>query len=144
MKGRIEAGLGVRFWFRATPEWHGPEWGAVVFCQEIRSHFQNAVGPDPEEVAVEGHMVELAERQPILNYGLASWVCVGNDVCRIEQLLMPQPAKCTPSPVCLEHSLPESSLMQSLPYNCGAVLPPSGIYVLADMRVLISFRHGQI
>ena len=52
----------------------------VDFLQHIEAHGDLEVGRDADEVAVEGGVVELAEREAIGNDRLAQGMAVGEDV----------------------------------------------------------------
>ena len=66
---------------------------AVLFLENRRPHFDPVLGSDGQEVPVVSGVVELAQRQPVGNDGLAVGLRISDDVRRVEQFLVPQPAQ---------------------------------------------------
>ena len=106
----------------------------VLFSQQIGAHLHDVVGSNAEEVAVEGGVMELAQRQPVRD-GWFSLVGVGHDVRGVEQLRVPETAEGALAPVGVEDALPKRALVEALPdrgralsrSSCTAgVCPPAG------------------
>ena len=60
------------------------EHGTVLLLKELLAHDDPVVGVNGEEIAVEGGMVELAEREAVRNSGLPFRVSIGNDVRSVQ------------------------------------------------------------
>lgn len=101
------------------------ERGTISLFEDVSPDLDDAVRADTDEVAIEGHVMELAQRQSITNEGGTLGFRVGHYVRCIEQLLVPEPAQRALVPVRLEDSLPERSLMESLANGGRDVLPSS-------------------
>ena len=79
----------------------------ILLVQDLSPNLDDVVGPDPDELPVEGGVVQLAERETILDSRLAAGLRVWNDVGSVEQLLMAETAQCALLPVGAEHSFAE-------------------------------------
>ena len=64
----------------------------IDFFQDIDAHDDLEVGRDADQVAVEGGVVELAERQAVGNDRLSQGMAVREDVSGFQQLVMAEPA----------------------------------------------------
>ena len=64
----------------------------IVLVQNLSPNLDDVVGPDADKLPVEGGVVQLAEREPVLNARLTAGLCVWNDVGGVEQLLVAEPA----------------------------------------------------
>lgn len=67
--------------------------GAVGLAPDVGPHLDPVVGPDADEVPVEGRVVQLAQGEPVVDHGLAAGLPVRDDVGGVEQLLVAQPAE---------------------------------------------------
>ena len=63
------------------------------------------------------------ESYSIRDHGLAARLAIRNDVSRVEQLTMLEPAKCAPLHVRLKNTLAEAALMKPLKHDRRDVLP---------------------
>jgi hypothetical protein len=65
---------------------------AVVLAQDVRAHLDHVVGPQPHEGAVEGGVVQGAERQAVADQWLPSGCASGTGtlwvVRRVEEFLV--------------------------------------------------------
>ncbi len=61
-------------------------------AQHVEAHGDLEVGRDADEIAVEGGVVELAEREAVGNDRLPQRMAVGEDVSGFQQLAMAEPA----------------------------------------------------
>ena len=65
----------------------------VLFIQDLLPDLDDVVRPDTDELPIEGGVVQLAEREPILHSRLAARLRVRNDVGGVEQLLVAKTAQ---------------------------------------------------
>src|SRR5439155_4724725 len=96
----------------------------VDFLQHVEAHGDLEIGRDADEVAVEGGVVELAERKSVGNDRLPKGMAVREDVRGFQQLVMAEPADGAALLVGAEHALAKAPLVQALPDHRGHVLPP--------------------
>jgi hypothetical protein len=82
----------------------------VDFLQHVEAHGDLEVGRDADEVAVEGGVVQLAEREAVGNDRLAQGMAVGEDVGGFQQLVMAEPADGAALLVGAEHALTKAPL----------------------------------
>jgi hypothetical protein len=68
------------------------EHGAVLFVEDIAPDLDHQVGPDTDDVIVEGRVVQLAKGEAIADSRLAERIGIAHDVCGIKELSVPQPA----------------------------------------------------
>ena len=59
---------------------------AVLLGEDVTADLDDQIGSDAKDVAVEGGVVDLAQRQAVRHYPLAERVGVRNDVRGVEQL----------------------------------------------------------
>ena len=104
--------------------------GTVRLAEQVVTHLHDVVGPDTEEVAIEGGVMELAERQAVRHDGFPL-IGVGQHMSGVQQLRVPEPAECTLLPVGGEDALSKRALVQPLPNRCGRVAPPCGLHAVA-------------
>ncbi len=90
------------------------EHGTVLFVQHVPSQLDDQVRPNPDDVAIEGRMMQLAEGNPVRNDREPARIGVGDDVGRLEKLRMTQSADGASPLVGFENPLPERPLVQSL------------------------------
>jgi hypothetical protein len=64
----------------------------VRLPQNIQPKIYHEIRADAEDVSIEGRVVKQAERYSVGHDRLASWIAVGQDVGRLEQLQVPEPA----------------------------------------------------
>src|SRR2546426_4249282 len=98
----------------------------VDFVQHVEAHGDLEVGRDADEVAVEGGVVELAEREAVGNARLPQGMAVREDVSGFQQLVMAEPADGAALLVGAEHALAKAPLVQALADHRSHVLPPRG------------------
>ncbi len=83
------------------------EHGTIVLVENVASDVHDKVWANPDQVLIEGGMVQLAEGKPVRHHGHSQRIRVGDDVGGIQQLLMPEAAKCASLTVRPENSRPE-------------------------------------
>ena len=66
------------------------EHGSVDLFQDVLPDVHGVVGADCKEVPVEGRVVQLAEREPVRNARLTADLGVGDDVRRVQKLVVPR------------------------------------------------------
>jgi hypothetical protein len=88
---------------------HGP----VDLLQQSGGDVDDAVGRDAEEVAVVGEMMDGAQRDAVDDGGSTLWVAVLDDVCRLEEWRLPQPADGALSAVRAQDAVAEVMLVQT-------------------------------
>lgn len=59
--------------------------------QQLCRHLEDQLGAHPDEVVVEGGMVDLAQREPVWHHRLAPGGRIRQDVRRVQQVRRPQP-----------------------------------------------------
>ena len=64
----------------------------VLFLKQLSIDSDLAPGGDPEKVAIERSMVDLAQCHPVSHHRIAIVLAITDDVSGIEQLGMAQPA----------------------------------------------------
>src|ERR1035437_8541926 len=118
-----------------TDQEHRP----VRFFKDRSPDFDRVVGPDGQEKAVECGVMKLAEREAVADDRIAFIIGIGDDVRRVEKLLMTESAYGALLAVCVEYLLTELLLVES-PADCGGyVLPPYLIPVLGGaMKTWVS------
>ena len=89
-----------------------PKHRPVDFFQHVEAHGDLEVGRDADEVAVEGGVVELAERETVGNDRLPQGMAVGEDVGGFQQLIMAEPADGAALLIGAEHALAKTPLVQ--------------------------------
>lgn len=119
----------------------------VDFVEDVVPDLHDEVVADAEDVAIEGGVMELAHGQTIRDDRLSSGVAVGKDVRGVEQLGMPQAAKCARVAVRPQHALAELQLMKPLTGQPGDVRPARGVHDV-DLEVgpdqlRVVHRHGE-
>ena len=106
--------------------------GAVDFVEDVLAHLDDQIGPDSDDVAVEGSVVQLAQCQPIRDNQFAPPMSVRENVGGIEQLDVVEPAHGARLPIGTEHTVSEGELMDSVTRQSGQVAPPGivdyGVY----------------
>jgi hypothetical protein len=60
----------------------------VDFAKDVLSNFDDEVGPDADDVVVEGGVMQFAQGNPVGNDGITTRVSVRNDVGSVEQLFV--------------------------------------------------------
>ena len=98
----------------------------VDLLQQVHAHGDLEVGRDADEVAVEGGVMELAEREAVGNHRLAQGMAIREDVGGFQQLVMAEPADGAALLVGAEHALAKAPLVQALADHGGHILPPRG------------------
>jgi hypothetical protein len=68
-------------------------------------------------------MVQGTKRQTVSDMRFSLGVGVGDDMGCIKQFFVSKAAERALPPICLKHSLPERSLVQTYPYLCGYIRP---------------------
>jgi len=87
---------------------------AVDLLQDVEAHSDLEVGRDADEVAVEGGVMELAEREAVGNDRLPQGMAVGEDVGGFQQLVMADSADGAALLIGAEHALAKAPLVQAL------------------------------
>ena len=90
--------------------------GAVLFFENVFADADEVIGRYPDEVAVEGGVVQLAEGDAVCDYRLSFGGVVGDDVGGIEKFTVSQLAEGALGGVGVENSFPEASLVKSQLY----------------------------
>src|SRR2546425_12310490 len=86
----------------------------VRLVENVLAQLHRQVRPHAQDVPVERRVVQLAQRQPVRHDRLAPRMPVRQDVRRVEQLLVPQPADGALLAVGPQHPLPELLLVHAL------------------------------
>jgi hypothetical protein len=117
-----------------SPAWEDEQFGPLKILQAMTQHravdlledvvpdLDDEVGPNPDYVTVEGGMVQFAHGHPVRDHRLTSRVAVGEDMGRVEQLDVVEPAQGARFPIGQQHPLAESQLMEPVPNETGDVL----------------------
>ena len=84
----------------------------VRLAQDIEPEVHHEIRADAQDVAIEGRMVELAERDAIGDDGFSPRVAVWQDVGRLEQLPVSKPADRASLLIRPQHPLPERLLVR--------------------------------
>lgn len=90
------------------------EHGAIDLMQHLEADLDDENGTDPDDVAIEGWMMELAQRQTVGNGWLSQRVTVGQDVRRVKELVVPEPADCAGLVIGAYNSLAELRLVKAM------------------------------
>lgn len=98
-----------------------PQHRTVLLTQQVGTNVNDAPGSHPQEQAVEGCVMDLAEGEAIRHYRVSGGVLVGDDVGGIEQRFPAQPAESTPFPIGVENPVPENPLMDARQRRSGRV-----------------------
>jgi hypothetical protein len=87
------------------------EHGTIFLHQNVLPHFHDKVGSYPEEVPIEGGVVDLAKRESARDLRLTARVLVRENVSRIQQFLVRKPANCTALTIGADDPLSKTFLM---------------------------------
>jgi hypothetical protein len=86
----------------------------VDLLQDASAYLDHEVRSNPDDVLVERCVMQLAQRYPIRDNWFTT-AGIGQYVCCVQQLCMPQSADAAHAPVRLDDSLTEACLMQTMP-----------------------------
>jgi hypothetical protein len=89
------------------------EGGPVVLGQHVRADLDHIVRSHPENLRVEGSVMDRTHRHAVRNDRLPA-VSVLLDVSCVQQRTVPEPTKCALGVVSEEHPIPERALMEPL------------------------------
>ena len=92
-----------------------PEHGTVALLENLSADMHRVVRAYPQDVAVIGGMVNLAEGETVLHDRGASIIGVGNDVGGIQELGVPQPTDRASAVVRGDDDVPKGALVKALP-----------------------------
>jgi len=87
--------------------------GAVLFLQHAGSNIDDQIRTYPQEVSVEGGVMELAQGQPVTNRR-QSTLMVRDNMGRVQELLVSQGTDCAVSSVRFQDAASEAGLVESL------------------------------
>lgn len=96
----------------------------VLLGEDVTANLNDKIGSYAEDVAVEGGVVDLAQRQAVGHYGLAERIGVRNDVGGVEQLAFAQAANGASGAVGSDDSVTEAGLVEALSDLLGDVGAP--------------------
>ena len=94
-----------------------------MFLQQILPDFDDIVLPNPNELAIERRVMELAERESVGHDWITARLPIRDYVSRIQQLLVPNPAERALLPIGMQHAFPEALLVQALSEAPGCIGP---------------------
>jgi hypothetical protein len=97
---------------------------AVLLSQHIFANLDDAVRPNPDDVAIKGRMVQFAERQAVRYHRFTGRMFIRKDVSRLEELVSSEVAHGVVPLIRIEHTLAKSRLMQALLEFSGRVSSP--------------------
>src|SRR2546422_112698 len=107
----------------------------IRLAKDVRPQFDREFRGNAQDVPVKRGMVQSAQRQPVRHDRFSPRMPVGQDVCRLEEFLMAEPANGTTLPVRPEHLLSKRLLVQSALRDAGDIRAPSlGSCVVFDTR----------
>jgi hypothetical protein len=106
--------------------------GAIFLVEDVLAHLDNQIGSDPDEVLVEGSVVELAEGQAVRDHRGSERVHIRHDVRCIEKLLMLEPTERASLAIRAQHPQPKGTLVEPLPSGDRDVLPAGFLPTLGD------------
>lgn len=86
---------------------------AVVLFQNVLADLQDVIGTQAHEVAIEGRVMEGAQRDAVSDKWLSCRIRVRDYVGSIKEFLVAQAAKRALALICLQHALTEGSLVKS-------------------------------
>jgi hypothetical protein len=108
----------------------------VALLKDVWSNLDHVVRTKAEELPVEGAVMQGAEREAVADEWLSSGLGIGNDVGRVEQLLMTEAAEGALPLIGLKHPLTKGPLVQTAPNDRGDVAPARAVRVLVgDARI---------
>ena len=87
------------------------EHGPIGFVQDVRTNFNNVVRSDADDMGVESSVMQSTKCEAIGNPWFAERVSVAEDMCRVQELAMPETTNCAMLAVRLQHSLSERLLV---------------------------------
>ena len=96
--------------------------------------FDRVVRPNGQEEAVEGGVMQLAQRQSVTDDRIALVLRILNDVRRVEQFLMPKVADGALHAIGIEHLLTKRLLMEPPADRRSHVLPSYLVAILRSPR----------
>jgi len=106
----------------------------ISFPKNILTDLDNVIGSQPYKELVKGRMMKVTESNPVSHDGLALWLPVGNDMRRIQKLIMPKPAKSALPAISLENALSERPLMKPDSHCRRDITAARGFALFADRR----------
>ena len=87
---------------------------AIDLRKHVPPHLYHVIGPDPDDVRIEGGVVQLAEGKPVGHDRSSLWMAVRQDVGRVQELrVLSQTTDGAPHAVGLEYSRPKGSLVHA-------------------------------
>lgn len=86
---------------------------AIDFYEDVGSDLDDVVGTDPEDVGVEGCVMDLAEREAVRHDRIATVVTVSEDVRSVEQLYVSDLTDGAALAVRAQDALAERSLVEA-------------------------------
>ena len=96
----------------------------IALCENVFSDLDNKIRSNREKESIERRVMEFAERYAIFDQWFALRVRVGNDVSSIQQFFMPEPTQCALLAICVDHTLPERSLVDTAANSRSDVAAP--------------------
>ena len=79
--------------------------GAIAFTQDVDSELDRQIRADAEEVSVERRVMQTAQSQPVGKHRFAAGMTIRQDVRRVEQFSMTEPADRTLGLIGLQNPL---------------------------------------
>jgi hypothetical protein len=85
--------------------------GSVFLGENVAPDFDDKIRTKANDVAVECCVVDLAQRESVRHDRLAQWISVTDNVGRVEEIVLAQPANGARSAIGGKHAGPEASLV---------------------------------
>src|SRR5258708_6368165 len=87
--------------------------GAIGLAKDVEAYLDAQLRRDSQDVAIEGGVMQLAQRKAVGDDRFASGMAIGQDVRRLQQLLVTEPADRALRPIRLQHPLPKALLVDA-------------------------------
>jgi hypothetical protein len=101
---------------------------AIDLGEHVTPHLHHMVGPDPDDVRVEGGVVQLAEGKPVGHDSSSLWMAVRQDVGCVEELrVLSQTTDGASHAVGLKHSRPKTGLVHAFLYQPDRIATKAGV-----------------
>lgn len=105
---------------------------SVGFGEDVVANLKHVIRSETEEVAIERCMMERAQGDSVLDEGFSGRVGVGDDVGRVEKLLVTEPTERTLALVRLKYPFAKPSLVESKADHRGGVESTRGVGVFME------------
>ena len=95
----------------------------VDFAKDVFPNLNDEIGPDADDVVVEGRVMQLAQGKAVGDYRIASRLSIRDDVCSVKQFFVTKLAKRACAAIRSEDSFTKACLMKTLLHEVERIRP---------------------